>query len=65
MASTRRELDRAVQPTYHHLYKSHRGRLPQTLAARGFIPNPAAADVCGVEEWGRGVGDQDVDVSSS
>jgi hypothetical protein len=65
MASTRQELDRAVQPIYHRLYKSRHGRLPQTLATRGFLPNPAAADICGVEEWRRGAGDQDVDASLS
>jgi hypothetical protein len=64
MASTGREPDRAVQPTYHRLYKRRRYRLPQTLAARGFLPNPAAADVCGVEEWGRGAGDLNTDASS-
>jgi hypothetical protein len=37
----------------------------QTLAARGFLPNPAAADVCGVEEWGREAGDQNMNASSS
>jgi hypothetical protein len=36
----------------------------QTLAARGFLPNPATADVCGVEEWGRGAEDQNAEAPS-
>jgi hypothetical protein len=50
MASTRRGIDHAVQPTYQRLYKRHRGHLPQTLATRGSLPISAATDVGGEEE---------------
>jgi hypothetical protein len=38
MASTRRELDRTVQPTYHRLYKSRRDRLPSNPSHSGISP---------------------------
>jgi hypothetical protein len=46
-------------------YKSHSHMEGRTLAARRFVPIFVAADVCGVEEWGRGVGEQNAGAPSS